>query len=103
MGHAENKFEEKYIPRIMSIEAQLESYEENGTLNEQRKVLQKMLVEIENMQNEYLKGMDETFLDKIKHFFGVTIKVPENELEPVIEELMSRVLEENRKVGNFHR
>lgn len=103
MGHAERKFEEKYIPRIMSIEAQLETYEENGTLNEKRKVLREMLVEIENMKNEYLKGMDETFLDKIKHFFGLKTKVSDNELEPVIEELISRVLDENRKVGNLHR
>jgi hypothetical protein len=103
MGHAERKFEEKYIPRIMSIEAQLETYEENGTLNEKRKVLQEILVEIENMKNEYLKGMDETFLDKIKHFFGIKTKVPDNELMPVIEELMIRVLDENRKVGNLHR
>ena len=103
MGHSEKKFEEKYIPRIMSIEAELESYEENGTLNEQRKVLQEMLVEIENMKNEYLKGMDETLLDKIKHFFGVKTKVADNELEPAIEELISKVLEENRKVGNLYR
>lgn len=103
MGHAENKFEGKYIPRIMSIEAELESYEENETLKEQKKVLQKMLVEIENMKNEYLKGMDETFLDKIKHFFGVKTKVPDNALKPVIEELLIRVLEENRNVGNLYR
>lgn len=103
MGHAEKKFEEKYIPRIMSIEAELESYEENGTLNEQRKVLQEMLVEIENMKNEYLKGMDETFLDKIKHYFGVKTKAPDNELKPVIEELMIRVFDANRKVGNLYR
>lgn len=103
MGHSEKKFEEKYIPMIMSIEAELESYEENGTRYEQRKVLQEMLVEIENMKNEYLKGMDETFLDKIKHFFGVKRKAPDNELKPVIEELMIRVLEANRKVGNLYR
>lgn len=103
MGRSEKKFEEKYIPRIMSIEAQLETYEENGTLNEKRQLLQEMLVEIENMKNEYLKGMDETLLDKIKHFFGVSTKVTDNALIPVIEELMSKVLEENRKVGNFHR
>ena len=98
MGHSEN-----FISRIMSIEAQLETYEENGTANEQKMVLQKLLVEVENMKSEYLKGEDVTFLDKIKHFFGFKIKEPDNELLPMIEELILRVVEENRKIGNLFR
>ena len=98
MGHSEN-----FISSIMSIEAQLETYEETGKLNEQKKALQKLLVEVENMKSEYLKGEDETFLDKIKKFLGFKMKEPENELLPMIEELILRVVEENRKVGNLYR
>lgn len=87
----------------MSIETQLETYEESGTLNEQKKVLQKLLVEVENMKTEYLKGEDETFLDKIKQFLGFKMKEQENELLPTIEELILRIVEENRKVGNLFR
>lgn len=98
MGHSEN-----FISRIMSIEAQLETYEESGALNAQKKVLQKLLVEVENMKNEYLKGEDETFVDKIKRFLGFKIKEPDNELMPMIEELTLRIVEENRKAGNLFR
>lgn len=87
----------------MSIEAQLETYEENGTANEQKIVLQKLLVEVENMKSEYLKGEDATFLDKIKLFFGFKTKEPDDDLLPMIEELILRVVEENRKVGNLFR
>ena len=98
MGHSEN-----FISRIMSIDIALETYEENGTLNEQKKVLKDLLVEAEKMKNEYLRGEDETFLDKIKRLLGFKMKEPENELLPTIEELISRIVEENRKVGNFYR
>ena len=96
-------YSEKFISRIMSIETLLETYEENGTRNTQKKVLQELLVEVENMKVEYLKGSDETLLDKIKHFFGLKAKESENELLPMIEELIERVVEENRKMGNFYR
>jgi len=98
MGHSEN-----FISRIMSIDIALETYEENGTLNEQKKVLKDLLVEVEKMKNEYLRGEDETLLDKIKRLLGLKKKEPENELLPTIEELISRIAEENRKVGNFYR
>ena len=98
MGHSEN-----FISRIMSIDIALETYEENGTLNEQKKVLKDLLVEAEKMKNEYLRGEDETLLDKIKRLLGFKKKEPENELLPTIEELISRIAEENRKVGNFYR
>ncbi len=98
MGHSEN-----FISRIMSIDIALETYEENGTLNEQKKVLKDLLVEAEKMKNEYLRGEDETLLDKIKRLLGFKKKEPENELLPTIEELISRIVEENRKVGNFYR
>ncbi|TNF44094.1 MAG: hypothetical protein EP216_02685 [Epsilonproteobacteria bacterium] len=96
-------YSEKFISRIMSIEAQLETYEESGSVNNQKKVLQKLLVEVENMKSEYLKGEDDTFLDKIKRFFGFKMKEPDHELLPMIEELIVRVVEENRKVGNLYR
>jgi len=98
MGHSEN-----FISRIMSIDIRFETYEESGTLNEQKKVLKELLVEAEKMKSEYLRGADETFLDKIKRFLGFKTKEPENELLPTIEELISRIVEENRKVGNFYR
>jgi len=87
----------------MSIDIQLESYEESGTVKEQKKVLKDLLVEAEKMKNEYLKGEDETLLDKIKHFLGFKMKEPENELLPTIEELIFRIVEENRKIGNIFR
>jgi hypothetical protein len=96
MGHSEN-----FISRIMSIEAQLETYEDTGTRIEQKKVLQKLLVEVENMKNDYLKGEDETFLDKIKHFLGFKMKEADTSLLPMIEELILRIVDENRKIGNF--
>ena len=87
----------------MSIDIQLEFYEENNTLNEQKKVLKELLIDAEKMKNEYLKGENETLLNKIKHFLGLKVKESENELLPTIEELLSRIVEENRKVGNFFR
>ena len=98
MGYSEN-----FISRIMSIEAQFENYEETGNLNAQKKVLQSLLVAAEKMKIEYLKGEDETFLDKIKQFLGFKMKEPDTELLPMIEELILRIVEENRNVGNFHR
>lgn len=98
MGHTED-----FISKIMSIDVQLETYEENGSLNEQKRVLKELLVEAERMKNDYLKGGDDTVLDKIKRFLGFKTKEPENELLPTIEELISRIVEENRKVGNFFR
>ena len=92
-----------YISKIMSIETQLETYEESGTRNEQKKVLQMLLVEVENMKNAYLKGEDETFLNKIKRFLGFKTKEVEHTLLPMIDELILRVLEENRKIGNLFR
>jgi len=98
MGHTEN-----FISRIMSMNIKLETYEESRILNEQKKVLKELLVEAEKMKSEYLRGADETLLDKIKRFLGFKKKEPENELLPTIEELISRIVEENRKVGNFYR
>ena len=98
MGHSEN-----FISRIMSIDIALETYEESGTLNEQKKVLKDLLVEAEKMKSEYLRGEVETFLDKFKRFLGFKMKEQENELLPTIEDLISRIVEENRKVGNFYR
>ena len=98
MGHSEN-----FISKIMSIETQLEIYEDTGTVNEHKKVLQKLLIDAENMKSEYLKGEDESLLDKIKQLFGFKRKEQENELLPMIEELILRIVEENRKVGNLFR
>ena len=55
------------------------------------------------VENEYLNGENETFLDKIKRMLWFKKKESENELLPTIEELISRIVEENRKVGNFFR
>ena len=98
MGHTED-----FISKIMSMDVQLETYEESGSLNEQKKVLKELLVEVEKMKSEYLRGRDETVLDKIKRYLGFKTKEPENELLPTIEELISRIVEENRKEGNFFR
>jgi hypothetical protein len=98
MGHSED-----FISRIMSIDIQLETYEESGNLTDQKKVLKELLVEVEKMKSDYLRGADETFLDKMKRFLGFKMKEPENELLPTIEDLISRIVEENRKVGNFFR
>ena len=87
----------------MSIETQLESYEEGTSSNEQKKVLQKLLVEAEKMKNDYLKGEDETFTEKIKRLFGLKVKEQENDLLPMIDELIVRIVEENRKAGNLYR
>ena len=98
MGHSEN-----FISKIMSIEIQMETYEEGTSLNEQKKVLQKLLVEAEKMKNDYLKGEDETFTEKIKRLFGLKVKEQENDLLPMIDELIVRIVEENRKAGNLYR
>jgi len=98
MGHSEN-----FISKIMSIETQLETYKEGTSSNEQKKVLQKLLVEVEKMKNNYLKGEDETFIEKIKRLFGLKVKEQENDLLPMIDELIVRIVEENRKAGNFYR
>ena len=62
-----------------------------------------LLVEVENMKNAYLKGEDETFLNKIKRFLRFKTKEAEYTLLPMIDELILRVVEENRKVGNLFR
>ena len=98
MGHSEN-----FISKIMSIETQLETYEEGTSSNEQKKLLQKLLVEAEKMKNDYLKGEDETFTEKIKRLFGLKVKEQENDLLPMIDELIVRIVEENRKAGNLYR
>jgi hypothetical protein len=53
------------------------------------------------MKNDYLKGEDETFLDKIKQFLGFKRQEADTELLPMIEELILRIVDENRKIGNF--
>ena len=98
MGHSEN-----FISKIMSIESQLETYAESGTPNEQKELLQNLLVDSEKMKREYLEGEDESFIDKIKRLFGLKAKEQELELLPMIEELIERISEENRKAGNFYR
>jgi|GEM_PF-4446482 len=98
MGHSE-----KFISRIMSIETQLETYEDSGTINKQKEALQTLLVEAENMKTEYLRGKDESFLDKVKQLLGFQKKEQENELLPMIDELVLRIVEENRKIGNLYR
>ena len=98
MGHSEN-----FISKILSIEKQLETYEEGTSSNEQKILLQKLLVEAEQMKNDYLKGEDETLLEKIKRLFGLKVKEQENELLPMIDELIVRIVEENRKAGNLYR
>ena len=98
MGHSEN-----FISKIMSIETQLETYEEGTSSNEQKKLLQKLLVEAEKMKNDYLKDEGETLLEKIKRLFGLKVKEQENELLPMIDELIVRIVDANRKVGNLFR
>lgn len=87
----------------MSIETQLETYEDSGTINKQKEALQTLLVEAENMKTEYLRGKDESFLDKVKQLLGFQKKEQENELLPMIDELVLRIVEENRKIGNLYR
>lgn len=98
MGYSEN-----FISQIMSIETELETYEESSSLTQQKKVLQDLLVKAEKMKNTYLEGEDETFIQKIKYFFGFQKREKENELLPMIDDLIARILEENKKVGNLYR